>query len=216
MEQDAYQQRVSLLESEMDLIKEQETLDDSAGIDEGSNNVVYLSNDDFLHGTYRITAPGIYILAEDIILEFNAPSEEERIADTFSPNNYDDFHWMPRTDGSQDDHYMGASTWNGPYQLGFFTAVTVETSNVVIDLNGYEIGMSPAFYLQQRFFSIFELAAKNFVAGQGPVDFGPFLNAARNVVIRNGIIGRASHHGIHANDARDVTLENLPPVHHAE
>lgn len=209
MEQDEYQQRVSVLESEMEVIKQEETLSDDPEIDDGSNNVVYLANDDFLHGTYRITEPGIYILTEDIVLEFNAPSEEERSADTFSPNNYDEFHWMPRTDGSQDDHYMGASTWNGPYQLGFFTAVTVETSNVVIDLNGYEIGMSPAFYLQQRFFSIFELAAKNFVAGQGPVDFGPFLNSAQNVVIRNGIIGRASHHGIHANDARDVTLENL-------
>merc|ERR1719295_209743 len=213
MEEHEYQHQVSQLEEEMNSIKDQETLSDTSGIDDGSNNVIYLSNDDFVYGTYRITSPGIYILTEDIELEFNAPSEAERESDTFSPNNYDSFHWMPRTDGSQDTHYMGASTWNGPYQLGFFTAVTVETSNVVIDLNGFEIGMSRAFYLQQRFFSIFELAAKNFVAGQGPVDFGPYLRAAQNVVIKNGVIGRTSHHGIHGNDAQDVTLEDLKIYH---
>ena len=129
--------------------------------------------------------------------------------DNFSPNSYENFHWMPKTDGSQDNEYMGASTWNGPYQLGFFTGITVETSNVIIDLNGFEIGMSDEFYLQQRFFSIFELAAKNFVAGQGPVDFGPYLKPANNVVIKNGIIGKATHHGIHANDATHITLQDL-------
>ena len=53
------------------------------------------------------------------------------------------------------------------------------------------------------------MAAKNFVAGQGPVDFGPYLKSAQNVVIKNGIIGKATHHGIHANDARGVTLQDL-------
>ena len=116
---------------------------------------------------------------------------------------------MPLQDGSQDNKYMGSSTWSGPYQLGFFTGISVETSDVIIDLNGFEIAMSKEFYLQQRVFSIIELAAKNFVSGQGPVDFGPYLNAATNVVIKNGAIGLASHHGIHANDASGVTLSNL-------
>ena len=116
---------------------------------------------------------------------------------------------MPLQDGSQDDKYGGASTWAGPYQLGFFSGITIESDGVVLDLNGFEIAMAREFYLQQRFFSIIELAAKNFVSGQGPVDFGPYLKAASNVVIKNGIIGLASHHGVHGNDASEVTLQNL-------
>ena len=116
---------------------------------------------------------------------------------------------MPLQDGSQDWQYPGASTWAGAYQLGFFSGITIETEGVVLDLNGFEMAMAPEFYLQQRVFSIIELAAKTFVSGQGPVDFGPYLKAASNVVIRNGAIGLASHHGIHGNDASDVTLQDL-------
>eukprot|EP01084_Bolivina_argentea_P298668 514715_1 len=209
MEETQYSAHVALLESEMSATRADEAYDSAPVTDDGSNNIVYLSNADFLAGTYRITQPGIYILNEDIVLNFNAPSEEERASDSFSPNSYADLHWMPSTDGSQDEEYMGASTWHGPYQLGFFSGVTIETANVVIDLNGHSISMSDEFYLQQRFFSIFELAGKNFVAGQGPVDFGPYLNSASNVVIKNGIIGRTTHHGIHGNDASGIRLESL-------
>jgi len=209
MDEATYSAQVSVLQQELSASEAAEAASQAQAINDGSDNVVYLSNADFLYGTYRITEPGIYILTEDIVINFNAPSDAQRAADDFSPNSYDALYWLPHTDGTQDEHYMGASTWNGPYQLGFFTGVTVETSNVVIDLNGFEIGMSDEFYLQQRFFSIFELAAKNFVAGQGPVDFGPYLNAATNVIIKNGVIGKATHHGVHANDASAVTLENL-------
>merc|ERR1719384_1793911 len=73
------------------------------------NDITYLSNDDFLFGTYRITKPGIYMLTEDILINFNAPSEAQRNAASFSPNSYDDLYWMPLQDGSQDDEYMGSS-----------------------------------------------------------------------------------------------------------
>ncbi len=152
---------------------------------------------------------GIYILTENIILNFNAPTEDEKLNEYFSPNSYDNLYWIPLQDGTHDDKYMGASTWNGPYQLGFFSGITIETSNVIIDLNGFEISMSNEFYLQQRFFSIIELAAKNFVSGQGPVDFGPYLKPANNVIIKNGIIGLTTHHGIHSNDAKNIELLNL-------
>ena len=174
-----------------------------------SGDITYLSNEDFLYGTYRITKPGIYMLTEDILLNFNEPSDDIKSSPDFSPNSFDDLYWMPKQDGSQDDEYMGASTWSGPYQLGFFTGITIEANDVILDLNGFEIGMSREFYLQQRVFSIVELAAKNFVSGQGPVDFGPYLNSATNVVIKNGMIGLASHHGIHGNDASGITLSNL-------
>eukprot|EP00485_Elphidium_margaritaceum_P008249 CAMPEP_0202688380 /NCGR_PEP_ID=MMETSP1385-20130828/3905_1 /ASSEMBLY_ACC=CAM_ASM_000861 /TAXON_ID=933848 /ORGANISM="Elphidium margaritaceum" /LENGTH=1949 /DNA_ID=CAMNT_0049343345 /DNA_START=200 /DNA_END=6049 /DNA_ORIENTATION=+ len=186
---------------------------DGADADDGSDaddaQVTYLSSEDFLYGTYRITTPGTYVLTEDITINFNEPSSDVKSGEDFSPNSYDDLYWMPKTDGSQDELYMGASTWSGPYQLGFFAAITIETSDVVLDLNGFEIGMSVEYYLQQRVFSIIELAAKNFVSGQGPVDFGPYLRSASNVVIKDGTIGLASHHGVHGNGATDVTLSNL-------
>ena len=90
-----------------------------------------------------------------------------------------------------------------------FKGITVETSNVIIDLNGYTVGMSQEFYIQQRFFSIIELAAKNFVSGQGPVDFGPQLNSASSVVIKNGNLALASHHCIHGNGAYDIEIDNI-------
>ena len=35
--------------------------------------------------------------------------------------------------------------------MGFFAGITIEVDDVVLDLNGHEIAMAPAFY-QQRFF----------------------------------------------------------------
>lgn len=55
----------------------------------------------------------------------------------------------------------------GQFYLGFFAAITVETSNVWIDLNGFSITMSDDFYLRQRWFSIIELADRAFVATEG-------------------------------------------------
>jgi len=171
--------------------------------------VTYLSQDDFASGTYRITEPGVYVLTEDIVVEFNPPTIDEESEDSFSANSYDALHWLPKIDGSQDDEYMGASTWSGPYQLGFFSAITIETHDVVLELNSFSIAMSRRFYIQQRFFALIELAAKNFVSGQGPVDFGAYLRSAHSVTIRNGALGLTSHHGIHANGASDVILEQL-------
>eukprot|EP00486_Rosalina_sp_Unknown_P000394 CAMPEP_0201564468 /NCGR_PEP_ID=MMETSP0190_2-20130828/2768_1 /ASSEMBLY_ACC=CAM_ASM_000263 /TAXON_ID=37353 /ORGANISM="Rosalina sp." /LENGTH=454 /DNA_ID=CAMNT_0047980673 /DNA_START=491 /DNA_END=1851 /DNA_ORIENTATION=- len=174
-----------------------------------ASNIVYLSNDDFLYGTYRITEPGTYIFTEDVEFNFNAPSDEDRESELYSPNSYEDLWWFPKPDGSQEEEYEGGSTWSGPYQLGFFTGITVECDDVVIDLNGHTVGMSEEFYLQQRFFSIIELATKNFVSGQGPVDFGPYLNSASNVIIKNGALSRASHHCIHGNGATSITIDNI-------
>eukprot|EP01084_Bolivina_argentea_P286091 490715_1 len=151
---------------------------------DSTNNIIYLSNNDFLYGTFRIIEPGTYILTENIEFNFNAPTDSDKMNEMFSPNSYIDLWWMPKSDGTQEDIYKGSSTWSGPYQLGFFTGITVECSDVIIDLNGFSIGMSYEFYIQQRFFSIIELAEKNFVSGQGPVDFGPYLNSASNVVIK--------------------------------
>ena len=97
---------------------------------------------------------------------------------------------------------------NGPYHMGFFAAITIETNNVVIDLNGYNIEQSMEHYLQQRFFSIIELAPSPFITGQGPSNFGPFTKY-KNIKIHNGILGLSSHSSIHGNGTENLVLMNL-------
>ncbi|CAK0824343.1 unnamed protein product [Prorocentrum cordatum] len=75
--------------------------------------------------------------------------------------------------------------------------------------------MSQDFHKKQRFFSIIELGSAPFIAGQGPPQFANGmvtsapLVSARNVSIRNCVLGLSSHHGIHGNDIDGVTIENL-------
>ena len=63
-------------------------------------NVIYLNNEDFISGTYRITECGRYLLTEDITVNFNAPSEPMDYAAGDSPNAYnrEDLHWFPTTE----------------------------------------------------------------------------------------------------------------------
>ena len=160
----------------------------AAGRPQGAT--VLLRNADFAEGTLRIVASGVYKLAENV---------------TFNPNPSDDS--MPKV--SQASEYPPKA-----YVLGFFAAITVETSDVVIDLNGKTIEQSPLHALQQRFFSIIELADQPFApngagGSQGPANFGGTIDPASRVVIRNGMMGRSSHFGIHGNGMTEVLIENL-------
>lgn len=148
---------------------------------------IRLKQSDFVHGAVRITKPGRYVLDEDIV---------------FSPNADTDF--QPHNSALYPDFTLG-----GAYHLGFFAAVTIETQNVILDLQGHTIEQSPEHALVQRFFAIIELADQPFVPGQGPADFGKKLASAHNVVIKNGTLGRSSHHGIHGNGNSSVVLSNL-------
>jgi len=55
--------------------------------------------------------------------------------------------------------------------LGFFAAIIIETNDVTIDLNGFEIKQSHSFYLRQRFYAHIELGSAPFVPRVGPHDF---------------------------------------------
>lgn len=152
-------------------------------------DAVILTQSDFSNGTYRITQPGYYKLGESI---------------TFNPNPNDD--WRPRVD--QAGQYPP-----GKYRLGFFAAITIETTNVTLDLGGHTLKQSPEHYLQQRFYAAVELADQPFVVGQGPAAFGPALGAAHNCLITNGTLGLSSHHGIHGNGNTNIVLTNLNIEH---
>ena len=124
---------------------------------------------------------------------------------TFDFNAEDD--WWPTA--NQKEEYPGADSTRGQYHLGFIAGITVETDDVVIDLNGFEIKQSMAFYYQQRFFSCISLKSVAFPLNQGPGVFGASPIFASNVTIRNGKIGLSSHHGIHGHYNKDVLIEDV-------
>ena len=143
--------------------------------------VVRLTRADFATGPVRLRHPRVVVkLTEDIDFD---PSPSVPVTGT-------DAHPFP------------------PYQLGFFAAVVVETSDVCIDLNGHVLRQSPAHKLRQRFFAVIELGSQPFIEGQGPSAFGPLVPCAR-VYIYNGVLGASSHHGIHGNNCSSVLLQDL-------
>ena len=139
----------------------------------------------FTLGTYRITEPGYYILTENV--EFNPT------------------HQFPLK--SQEGTYPIGK--NGPYHLGFFAAITIECSDVILDLNGFSITQSTRHSLLQRFFSIVELASSPFIPKQGPHSFTNNIHSAKHCLIMNGSLLNSSHHGIHGNLNKDVVLHDL-------
>lgn len=196
-----------------------------AGRDSGA---IELTNDDFLYGTYIIDQPGTYVLAEDISFNPNsietmdaaiangeiAPIIVERAGwengvDAFSagnpfPTQFGDYQGTFTPGGIADVRYNPAA-----YGIGFFAAIAIEADDVTLDLNGYTIEQSAEHSLLQRFFAVIELADQPFIPAQGPHSFGESLQAATNVTIENGTIGRSAHHGIHGNENVNVTIRNV-------
>jgi len=189
----------------------------AAGIDTHSvscrDRVTYLTQNDFKHGTYRIRQCGHYVLSEDVVVNFNPPSEQEQRNADFSPNRIDgELFWFPtRQQSVHDDEYPGLYTYSGSYSLGFFAAITIESDHVIVDLNGYSLSMHRTFYLQQRFFSLIELAAKQFVPLQGPSTWGwTHEYYCNECEIRGpGTLGLTSHHAVHGNNAQNVYIHDL-------
>ncbi len=157
-----------------------------------NNMIISLRQKHFNHGTVRLQHPGIYVLQEDIV---------------FNPNPDNDF--MPTREQIVSGRYpIGRG---GAYHLGFFAAITVESDDIILNLNGHSIVQSPGHYLDQRFFAIIELASAPFITSQGPHQFSDestFKNC-NNVYIMNGCLGRSSHYSIHGNGVTNLVLYNL-------
>ena len=162
-----------------------------------------LRQSDFSNGTVRIQVPGIYRLVEDIKFNPN-PGIYDPSTKTFSG-----LKWMPSQDQIDSGKYPIAPM--GPYHMGFFTAITIECENVVIDLGGYTLSQSYEHHLQQRFFALITLGSSPFITGQGPANFGRF-KLCNNVIIRNGTLGLSSHQSIQGNEARNILIENIDCV----
>lgn len=193
--------------------------------------VTDLRQADFSWGTYIIDQPGTYRLVEDINFRPNSPATLQRaIANGRIPAAMASRLGLPLQGPvpahlagtplfTQFAHGPGAPTGSpGPltptydpaaYGLGFFAAIVIAADDVILDLNGFRIQQSAEHALLQRFFATIELANAPFIPAQGPHDFGQTFTAARRVTVKNGVIGRSAHHGIHGNDNRDVVLRNL-------
>ena len=111
--------------------------------------------------------------------------------------------------GNVPTNVLGSFYPHQSFGLGWFTAIACSAKDVVIDLQGYTISQSPTHQLLQRFFSNIELSDSPFEVGQGPHDFTSKITSAENVVITNGNIGSAAHHGIHSNSTRNIFLKSL-------
>lgn len=147
---------------------------------------------DFDQGTKIISSPGVYKLCENISFGPNGPVPGQ----------------LPDEDAF--DPVFDGSLSANEYGLGFFSAISITSSDVTIHLNGFTIEQSAGHALMQRFFSIFELASSPFIPSVGPAQFvgdGEVFAPASNVnILGPGVIGRSSHHGIHGNDNTNVKI----------
>ncbi len=173
-----------------------------------ASDVVELYQDDFTYGTYIIDQPGRYRLAEDI--SFNPNSTATLGVDAYHagfplPSQFVFGPSAPFVPGGPDDPRYDPAAFG----IGFFAAIVIAADGVDLDLNGHTIDQSEEHALLQRFFAVIELADRPFIPNQGPHSFGSQINAAKNVVIRNGTIGRSAHHGIHGNGNENVAVSNV-------
>ena len=168
------------------------------------SKLVWLRQSDFDNGSYIIKQSGVYRLAEDISFNPHAPGtlaeDGETVLDAYSggipfPSQYGD---------TEDGKYNPAA-----FGIGFFAAIVIQANNVILDLHGHTIEQSAEHALLQRFFAVIELANQPFIPSQGPSDFGEEFISAKNVIIKNGLIGRSSHHGIHGNGNKNIRIVNV-------
>lgn len=93
----------------------------------------------------------------------------------------------------------------------WFAALTIECDNVIIDLNTKTFDCSDDFVRSHSFkvFSMIELNNSPFPHFVFAFDGETEIKNAHNVVIKNGTLGRSSHHGIHGNNNSNVHIHDL-------
>ena len=175
----------------------------------------FIYQSDIANGTLILDKPGHYIIMEDLSFNPNAVGTQVFGVDAQRLGLQDgDLLDSYRSGGPLPSQFTVAG---GPYDpksygIGFFAMIAIKggASGSIIDLNGFQIEQSEEHALQQRFFSVIELAGAPFITGQGPHDFGQNGNdAVSNLVIKNGTIGRSAHHGIHGNGNQNILIEDV-------
>ena len=177
-------------------------------------NVIYIKNDDFKNGTYRIKKSGKYVLSENITFEPNNNifplDKSESYNCELNYNLLDNFH--PTTEQLIEEDEDTVDVVNkypkNTYQFGFLAAITIEADDVELDLNGYTIKQSNIHHIQQRFFTVIQLNKSPFIHNQGPANFGS-ITFPKNIYIHNGTIGKSSHHSILGNGNKNIIIEKI-------
>jgi len=105
----------------------------------------------------------------------------------------------------------GGRTEDRPHTGAWFTALSVECDNVVIDLNTYTLECTQGFVERQDFkvFSMIELNNSPFPHLVFAFSDDTALKTAHNVEIKNGTLGRSPHHGIHGNLNTNIAIHDL-------
>ena len=137
----------------------------------GHKKIVYLYNQNFKNGSVIIDKDWYLITDNDgkstkIMGSTNGIKFKLSENITFNPNSIKDtardanfptameITLAGRVKKSQHDVYDQRA-----FGIGFFSALIIQASNITIDLNGYKIEQSFEHALQQRFFSVIELAS---------------------------------------------------------
>lgn len=181
-----------------------------------SRKVVLVRQEDFKYGTLRVKEPCMIKLVENIYFNPNRPNTwldndgnitlDFNNASSIDPNRKLD--WWPDFQLEENKKYFAKEVRNA-YRLGFFAAMTLENEEIILNLNGKIIQQHPEHALQQRFFSVIELADQPFIPKQGPANFGSDIKSAKKCAIINGKIGLSSHHGIHGNSNITIMIKNV-------
>ena len=154
----------------------------------GPPTIIDVSASELANGTYLCTqTDATYRLAEDV---------------SFEPNSEHD--WMPTEAQFESGEYD-----RDAFQAGFHSAIAVGADNVTIDLNGRTLEQSPVHALQQRFCALIGLLSP-FIEGAGPLPFSTSeFTGVKTFTLKNGTLGRSSHHGIFGNECDTMILENM-------
>lgn len=161
--------------------------------------VTYLYQKDFANKTYVIDKPGIYRLAENIVHNSlggkNKWGERHRPLFLDGPNK-----------GQINPKYIGGADVPSQQQ-----AILVQCDHVEIDLCGYSLVQGKEMYIEQRVYTLIELAKKFFENNDDfdPEPQKPVGRTPSNVLIHNGCLGATSHFAIHGTDNMHVTIKNL-------
>ncbi len=96
-------------------------------------------------------------------------------------------------------------------RTGWFTALSIESDNVILDLNAKTLEATQDFVDTQTFkvFSIIELSNSPFPHFVFAFPGETTLKHPNNVTIKNGTVGRSPHHGIHGNNNANVQFYDL-------
>mmetsp|Transcript_4550 Transcript_4550/g.6822 ORF Transcript_4550/g.6822 Transcript_4550/m.6822 type:complete len:651 (+) Transcript_4550:419-2371(+) len=151
---------------------------------------------DFDEGTFLLTKSTEYRLMEDII---------------FNPNKAFDSYSAYASGGVLPHQFThaGGKYDASAFNMGFFAAIAISADGATLNLNGFTISQSPEHALQQRFFSVIELADRPIFPYQSQNDFISSTTVAKNVIITNGTIGLSSQCGIRGNNVNNITISDI-------